>query len=174
MRLTTSLSMWAPNALLICRAIRGQPYLGFRCFISTMAWKSAGGGPFGLRLPCLPDEYSHLYLRLVSAWWNRKSVDGLIITADCRIRRGWRKNVQNPNKNRSCAERLGARRLDRLMTSSCCFIRRLSATTARAPPGPMSLAMVVSRWRRSIRKFLMAPQARRVYVPEQDCLNYLL
>jgi hypothetical protein len=43
---------------------------------------------------------------------------------------------QKPNRNRSRVVRLGARRRGRLMTRSCCFMSRLSATTARASPGP--------------------------------------
>jgi hypothetical protein len=44
---TTSLSIWMLNAKAICWAIRGQPQLGLRCFISTTAWMSSALGPFG-------------------------------------------------------------------------------------------------------------------------------
>ena len=37
---------------------------------------------------------------------------------------------------------------------------RLSATMAFAPPGPKSLATVVSRWAGSISRFFMAEQGR--------------
>ena len=48
---------------------------------------------------------------------------------------------------------------------------RLSATTAFAPPGPRSLAAVVSRWRRSLGRSFMAGKGRDACVQEQDCLS---
>jgi len=86
--------------------------------------------------------------------------------------RGSRNNDQKPNRNRSSTERLGARRRERLMTRSCCFMSRLSATTARAPPGPRSWAAVVNRWARSISRPLMAEQGRDDCLQEQDCPNF--
>jgi len=77
------------------------------------------------------------------------------MTATRRMRRGSRNNDQKPNRHRSSVDRLGARRRERLMTRSCCFMSRLSATTAFAPPGPRSLAIVVRRWRRSISRSFM-------------------
>src|ERR1051326_8824990 len=47
MRRTTSLSISTPKAKWICSAIRGQPQLGLRCFISTTALISSRLGPFG-------------------------------------------------------------------------------------------------------------------------------
>jgi hypothetical protein len=47
-----------------------------------------------------------------------------------------------------------------LMIMSCCFMSRLSATTALASPGPRSLAMVVSKWERSMSGSFMAEQGR--------------
>ena len=49
--LTTCLSILGPNASLICRAIRGQPKLGLRRFISTMAAMNFLEGPFGPYAP---------------------------------------------------------------------------------------------------------------------------
>src|SRR5262249_57994972 len=43
--------------------------------------------------------------------------------------------------------RLGARFRVRLRMSNCCLRSTDSATTDRAPPGPASWAIVVSRWR---------------------------
>ena len=77
---------------------------------------------------------------------------------------------ETATRNRSSAESLGARRRDRLMTRSCCFMSRLSATTALAPPGPMSLAIVVSRCARSISRSFMAEQGREDCLQEQVCL----
>lgn len=48
---------------------------------------------------------------------------------------------------------------------------KLSATTARAPPGPRSLATVVNRWARSISRSFMAEQGREGCAQEQDCLQ---
>ena len=47
---------------------------------------------------------------------------------------------------RSNEFRLGARRRARPLMSNCCFNNKDSATTARTPPGRMSLAMVASKW----------------------------
>src|SRR5437764_5612571 len=44
---TTSLSISTPKASVICSAIRGQPQLGLRRFISTTASMSSLAGPFG-------------------------------------------------------------------------------------------------------------------------------
>ena len=132
---------------------------------------SSGDGPLGPGLPFLPDEYSSRYLRFIRRRWNFNSVDGRIITAARWIRRGSRNSDQKPNRNRSSAERLGARCRERLMTRSCCFISRLSATTALAPPGPRSLAMVVNRWMRSISRSYMAEQGREDCYQEQVCLS---
>ena len=79
---------------------------------------------------------------------------------------------QKPNRNRSSAERLGARRRERLMIRSCCFMIRLSATMALAPPGPKSLAIVVSRCARSTSRSFMVEQGREGCFQEQVCLSY--
>ncbi len=57
-------------------------------------------------------------------------------TAARRIWCGLRNSDQKPSRNRSSAERCGARCRERLSSRSCCFRRRLSATTAFTPPGP--------------------------------------
>jgi hypothetical protein len=51
---------------------------------------------------------------------------------------------------------------------------RLSATTAFAPPGPRSLAIVVSRWRRSSGRSFMAVQGRGRCNQGQDYPNHRL
>ena len=85
------------------------------------------------------------------------------------MRRGLRNSARKPSRNRSSAERLGARRRERLITRSCCFMRRLSATTAFAPPGPRNFATVVNKWARSISRSFMGEQGREAHVQEQDC-----
>jgi len=122
-------------------------------------------------LPFFHDEYSSRYLRFIRRSWNFISVDGRRIKAARWIRRGSRNSDQKPNRNRSSVERLGARRRERLMTRSCCFMSRLSATTALAPPVPMSLAMVVNRWMSSISRSFMAEQGREASFQEQVCLS---
>ena len=87
------------------------------------------------------------------------------------MRRGLRNSDQKPSRNRSSAERLGARRRERLITRSCCFMSRLSATTALAPPGPRSLAIVVNRCARSTSRFFMAEQGREGCFQEPACLS---
>ena len=58
------------------------------------------------------------------------------------------------------------------MTRSCCFMSRLSATMALAPPGPGSLATVVNRCTRSASRSFMAEQGRGDCYQGQDCLSY--
>ena len=95
-----------------------------------------------------------------------------MITAARRIRRESRNSDQKPNRNRSSAERLGARRRERLTISCCCFMSKLSATMVRAPLGPRSLANIVSRCARSISKSFMAEQGRETCDIEQGYLSY--
>ena len=139
---------------------------------STMAWMSSCDGPLGPGFRLLPaDEYSNRYFRCLSRLWNFSSVDGRIMTA-ARLRwRVLRNCDQKPIRNRSSAERLGARCRERLMISSCCFINRLSATMAFAPPGPRSLAIVVNRCRRSANRYFMGGKCGERWAHEQDCLS---
>ena len=129
-------------------------------------------GPWGLAfLFCLMSTVAGT-CALLRRSWNFNSVDGRIITAARWIRRVSRNSDQKPNRNRSSIERLGARRRERLMARSCCFMSRLSATTALAPPGPRSLAMVVNRCARSTSRSFMAEQGREGGFQEQVCLSY--
>src|SRR5208283_870552 len=64
---TTSLSMGMWNATAICCAIRGQPQLGLRCFISTTARMSSALGPFGPGFRRQSGENSMRYFRLLMA-----------------------------------------------------------------------------------------------------------
>ena len=105
----------------------------------------------------------------MSSRWNFSSVDGRRITAARRVWRGLRKRDQSPNRSRSRTESLGARRRARFITRSYCFIDRLPATIAAAPPGPRSLAIVVGRWATSISRSFMAEQGRGVGHSGQDC-----
>ena len=88
------------------------------------------------------------------------------------MRRGLRNNDQKPNRNRSSGEGLGARRRERLITRSCWFMCRLSATTALAPPGPMSLAIVDNRGTISTSRSFKAEQRRGDCFQEQDSPSY--
>ena len=54
------------------------------------------------------------------------------------------------------------------MTRSCCFISRLSATMAFAPPGPKSLARVVNRCKSKKTRSLMVQQGRADNQRAQD------
>ena len=122
---------------------------------------SSGEGPSGPGFRLGLTEYSCRYLRCLSRRWNFSSVEGRRITAACWIWRGLRKSDQNPSSKRSTAVKLGAHRRTRFMMRICCFISRLSATMAFAPPGLRSLAIVVSRWTRSMSRSFMAWQGGR-------------
>ena len=78
---------------------------------------------------------------------------------------------ETATRNRSSAERLGARRRERLSTRSCCFMIGLSATTLLAPPGPRSLAIVVNRCAKSTSRSFLAEQGREDCYQEQVCLS---
>ena len=58
------------------------------------------------------------------------------------------------------------------MSKSCCFMSRLSATTALAPTSPGSLAIVLKRCTRSISRSFMVAKGRAGCVQEQYCLSY--
>jgi hypothetical protein len=58
--------MWKAKA--ICWAIRGQPQLGLRCFISTTALMSSALGPCGPGFRRRFGENSMRYFRLLMAW----------------------------------------------------------------------------------------------------------
>ena len=145
MRLTISLSRSSPNARLICWAMRGQPYRGFRCFISTMARMTSLDGPLGPRFLPPRDEYRSRYFRFFMDLLKASSVDGLMMIAGLTRRRGFRKIDRKPRTVRSFVVRLGYLWRDLLWIISCCFRSRFSAVTARLPPGRVSLAREVSR-----------------------------
>ena len=67
MRRTTSLLMGMPKAKTICCAIRGQPQVGFRRFMSTTAATISWLGPFGPGFVGTLVEKSQRYFRVVSA-----------------------------------------------------------------------------------------------------------
>ena len=48
-------------------------------------------------------------------------------------------------------------------------MRRLSATTVLAPPGPRSVAIVVNRWARRMKRSFMEEQGREASHQEQVC-----
>ena len=84
-----------------------------------------------------------------------------MVMADREVRRGPRRVARNPKKSRSRGVSLGARSRDRLMTRSCCFRRRFSETSAFAPPGLSSLAIVARMWAKTTNKFSMAGKVRK-------------
>jgi len=63
MRRTTSLVIGTAKAWAICCAIRGQPHVGFRRFMSTTAAMISWVGPFGPGFVGTLDEKSRRYFR---------------------------------------------------------------------------------------------------------------
>jgi hypothetical protein len=104
-----------------------------------MAPLGRGGGE-------LPREKSHRYLPFLSASWNRNKVLGFRTTASLGSRPAGTNSDPKPKTTRSNDFRFGARCRERLLMSNCCFSTKDSATTARTPPGRMTLAMVASKW----------------------------
>ena len=82
--------MSTAKASAICWAIRGQPHLGLRRFMSTMASTSAWDGPLG-PVRRRVGENNQRYLRVRRARWNSRIVDGLSTIAE-RITRAGRMN----------------------------------------------------------------------------------
>jgi hypothetical protein len=109
MRRTTSLLTGMPNANVICCAIRGQPHVGFRRFISTTAAMMSWVGPFGPGFFGTFDENSRRYFRLVSARCKFKSVAGFRTIADRTSRLGRMRSAHKPATMRSEERRLGHR-----------------------------------------------------------------
>src|SRR5580765_2736278 len=88
MRRTISLSISTAKANAICWAIRGQPQLGLRRFISTTASMSSFFGPFGPgRRPRL-GENNMRYFRFLSKLSRCSRVEGLRTMAERRTRAG--------------------------------------------------------------------------------------
>jgi hypothetical protein len=117
-RRTTSLSMSTPKASAICWAIRRQPHLVLRRFISTTASMSSFAGPFGPGRPLHSGEKSMRYFRFVSIWWKCNRVDGRKTMAFLRTRAGRMRRMNKPAIIRSETRRLGARFLPRLRINS--------------------------------------------------------
>jgi hypothetical protein len=101
-----------------CWAIRGQPQLGFRRFISTTASMSSLSGPFGPGLCRHFGENSNRYFRFLSALWKYSKVVGLRTMAERKRRDGRTKNAHRPAMMRSAARSLGARFRPRFKISS--------------------------------------------------------
>src|SRR6516165_11304710 len=97
------------NAKAICCAIRGQPQLGLRRFISTTAAMSSVLGPFGPGLRRRFGENSMRYFCWLKALWRPSSVAGFSTIADRSRRVGRTKSAIKPARMRSDAHRFGDR-----------------------------------------------------------------
>jgi hypothetical protein len=142
--------MAVASGVLPCRcAPRGQPQLGFRCFMSTTTAMTSGLGPLGPGFAGRFDETTRRYFR-TSARNRFNSVDGLKTIAE-RINRPWRiKERTRPPTTRSAERRVGDRFRDRFRIRSWCLTSTDSATTARVPPaqraGQRSPADAETEW----------------------------
>jgi len=118
LRRTTSLLMEMPKAKAICCAIRGQPQVGFRRFMShdggdDVLARSLRAGlhrRLGREEPAILPRFQH-----------SNSVDGLKTIAERINRCGCIKSVHRPATTRSEARRLGDRVRERLRISSWCL-----------------------------------------------------
>src|SRR3984893_18049661 len=106
---TTSLLMGIPKASVICRAIRGHPQIGFRCFMSMTAAMTSWLGPLGPGFVGSLDEKSRRYLRLISARCRLNRVEGLKTIVERMNRPGRIKSAHRPTTTRSEGRRLGDR-----------------------------------------------------------------
>src|SRR5262245_54461702 len=104
---TTSLSMSTPKARATCWAIRLQPHVRLRRFISTTASITSLVGPLGPGRRARLDEKSRRYFCFVSILWKCSRVDGFKATADRKTRAGRISSMHKPTIMRSEARRLG-------------------------------------------------------------------
>jgi hypothetical protein len=118
MRRTVSLSISMLKANVICCAIRGQPQLGLRLFMSTIASMRSLFGPFRPGLLLRLGENRRRYFRFFRAWWKFRRVEGFSTIADRRTRARRIRSAHKPAIIRSDARRLGARFRERLRISS--------------------------------------------------------
>jgi hypothetical protein len=149
-----------PNVLDMISAIRGQPKPVLRHLSSTMARMSSSEGPLGPGFVLFYAEYSRRYLRRIRHSLKFSKVDGRTCNAFLALRRGRRKSEHKPKMNRSAVVRFGARRRERVTTSSCCLRRRFLAMMAFAPLRPRSFATVVIRWINRMTTSFMLAQVR--------------
>ena len=147
-RRTTSLSISAPKARVICWAMCTQPKCGLRRFSAMMAAMRSADGPFGPGLRRGEGEEAKIlrYFLCTRASWNLNSVAVLTSAPSFGSRFGRTNNVAKPRTKRSTAVRLGARCRQRLLMSNWCLSNSDSAATARTPAGRRSFARVTSRW----------------------------
>ena len=96
--------MSTAKASAICCAIRGQPHLGLRRFMSTMASTRSLGGPLG-PVRRRFGENSSRYLRWRNARWKFRIVDGLSTIAERNTRAGRMNSAQTPARIRSDTRR---------------------------------------------------------------------
>ena len=108
-----------------------------------MATTNSRDGPLGPGRPRRVGEHRKRYLRVRKCRWKSRIVDGLRTMAERTTRVGRMKSEHTPARSRSDARRFGARCRERFRIRSWCLTRSDSAITERAPPGPISRAVVV-------------------------------
>ena len=143
-----------------CQPLKVFGVLFTRASLPAKPRESGSEGPLGPGFVLFFGENSWRYLRRTRHWWKFSRVDARTLNAFLAMRPGRRKSDQKPMRNRSVVERFGARRRERVITSSCCLRRRFSAMMAFAPPGPRSFAAVVSWWMKRMTMSFMLPQVR--------------
>ena len=160
-----------PKAKAICWAIRGQPHVGFRRLVSTIALMSSLDGPLGPGFRLRRCEKRTRYFLFLRAWWRFNRVEGFSTIAE-RIRRaGFMNKEHNPATKRSQTRRFGARLRERLRISSCCLRRTDSATTERMPPGRQSRESVTMAWMKRVTRSRIATFYQERQKPEMASLD---
>jgi hypothetical protein len=117
----------------ICSAIRGQPHVGLRCFMSTTAATTSRLAPFGPGFFGTVDENSRRYFPGVSARWRRRTVEGFRTMAARTSRLGRMSSSRRRPLDRRGGG--GERCWERLTISRRCSARTDSATMPRPPTG---------------------------------------
>ena len=134
-RWTTSLSISISKARLIDCAIRGQPQIGLRRFISTMAPTNFFRRTFGSRTAPLRRKQQSV-LSFSQNSMEIQNGRGSEHDGCTDQPRRTHEQGRDTNKDPVRALRFGDRCRERLRISSWCLIKRDSATTERRPPGP--------------------------------------
>src|SRR5262249_40995592 len=158
---TTSLPLSTPYAIATFLAIRLQPHVTLRRFISRTASISSLVGPLRPGRRARLGENSRRYFCFVSILWKCSRVDGFKATADRKTRSGRISSVHKPTII-SEARRLGARFRPRFRIKIWCRIKTDSATTERSPPGRRSRMTVDDGMQKKSENVAHAPDGIRV------------
>jgi hypothetical protein len=157
--------MEVPNARLICAAIRGQPQLALRFFMSTTARMMSAAGPFGPGFTRRFGEKQLIFPLHQSAMkiqqrggLQRNTETGQLFDFEEEGTESGDQAIRRPEIRSTTASAI--------QDSNCCFIRTDSAITDRTPPGRTSRTIVTTTCsNRASRSRIQTSYQRRTPAP---------